>query len=353
MEDRDVQFPNRYRVTKIEGTDGIYDFEPVPGEVNKEGSLVNKSLLFADIASKLFGLYGIDATPNKAFEYLGKFNLHWWKRRSYSNVPIVETDQTIQSDQNREQYYITTFYGDSYGNSTLKYANDVYIDTDGSIKLLNPETKKVYMFGSDKGVILGKYVETINELYPDQGGKIYYIPASNNLVYVENLGGYYRCYTNFIETLKISETPMPDSWKYLQSYDRFAYPDSGEQDGYEYQYLGVPFENLPDMPKIEMGSYVGNGKYGKSNPNSLTFSFTPKFWGILTSYEPGVPYDRFRPIPDRILLPWGETLKNPSSGDEEMVIPSYDGNKVSWYSNRGQDAQCSSNNYVYYYFAIA
>lgn len=29
-------------------------------------------------------------------------------------------------------------------------------------------------------------------------------------------------------------------------------------------------------PKIQTGSYVGTGLYGESNPNSLTFNFTPK-----------------------------------------------------------------------------
>lgn len=29
--------------------------------------------------------------------------------------------------------------------------------------------------------------------------------------------------------------------------------------------------------KIQTGSYTGNGKYGSSNPNSLTFNFVPKF----------------------------------------------------------------------------
>lgn len=344
MEDRDVQFPDYFKITKVEGTDDIFKITPAPGEVNKEGSLVNKSLLFADTASKWFGLFGIDATPNKAFEYLGKFNLHWWKRRSYSDVPIVETDQTIQSDQNREQYYITTFYGDSYGNSTLKYASDVYIDTDGSIKLLNPETKKVYMFGSDRDVILGKYVETINELYPDQGGKIYYIPASNNLVYAENLGGYYRCYTKFIETLKISDIPLPDPWKYLQSYDRSAYPDSGEQDGYEYQYLGVPFENLPGALNIEKGTYIGKGVAGSGNPNILTLGFEPELICITANtkgYYGGYVWIKG--------CSWGRT----AYGDSSTVYITWNGNNISWYAeNNNSEVQLNFSGVTYYYIAI-
>ena len=69
---------------------------------------------------------------------------------------------------------------------------------------------------------------------------------------------------------------IPGDWEFLQSFDRDAYPDSGEQDGYEYQYLGVPFENAVTAPKIATGSYTGTGTYGSSNPNSLTFEFDPK-----------------------------------------------------------------------------
>lgn len=70
MKDRDVQFPNRYRVTKVDGTDDIYDFEPVPGEVREDGSFVNKGLLFSDETATKYNLSGGDATPNKAFEKL-------------------------------------------------------------------------------------------------------------------------------------------------------------------------------------------------------------------------------------------------------------------------------------------
>lgn len=39
----------------------------------------------------------------------------------------------------------------------------------------------------------------------------------------------------------------------------------------------LPESQLPTVAaKVETGSYVGTGTYGSSNPNSLTFSFTPK-----------------------------------------------------------------------------
>lgn len=45
-------------------------------------------------------------------------------------------------------------------------------------------------------------------------------------------------------------------------------------------------EMLLTGAKIETGSYVGNGTYGKDNPNSLTFGFEPKVvWIIVLKYQ--------------------------------------------------------------------
>lgn len=63
MRDRNVQFPNRYRLEKVQGTDDIYDLMPAPGTVTEEGTLVNKSTLLKDVTAALYGL-GTDAVPD-------------------------------------------------------------------------------------------------------------------------------------------------------------------------------------------------------------------------------------------------------------------------------------------------
>ena len=47
------------------------------------------------------------------------------------------------------------------------------------------------------------------------------------------------------DSMKVSSAAMPDynSPEYVQSSSRSAYPDSGIRDGYEYLYLGIPFDN--------------------------------------------------------------------------------------------------------------
>lgn len=86
----------------------------------------------------------------------------------------------------------------------------------------------------------------------------------------------YRYWWKRIKAQKVSVSTEISDWEYVFSDSRNAYPDFGEKDGYEYQFLGVPFENAREAPKIATGSYVGTGTSGVSSPNSLTLDFEPK-----------------------------------------------------------------------------
>lgn len=66
MTDRNVQFPNRYRLVPVPGTSGIYDLEPVPGEVSAEGTFLNKANLLSDETAAEIGLEQEDPTVNDA-----------------------------------------------------------------------------------------------------------------------------------------------------------------------------------------------------------------------------------------------------------------------------------------------
>lgn len=69
MRDRNVQFPNRYRMTKVAGTDDIYDLVPAPGTVYEEGDFLNKSTLLTDALCTALSL-PTTATPTQALEKL-------------------------------------------------------------------------------------------------------------------------------------------------------------------------------------------------------------------------------------------------------------------------------------------
>ncbi|WP_312093495.1 phage tail protein [Aminipila sp.] len=65
MEDRNVQYPMRYR-DKITGQ--IFDFEEMPGTVTNAGTPLNKANLLSDAVATKYSLNGLNATPNKALD---------------------------------------------------------------------------------------------------------------------------------------------------------------------------------------------------------------------------------------------------------------------------------------------
>lgn len=69
MQDRNVQYPNRYKLTPVGGTTDIYDLTPVPGTVAAEGTPINKASLLKDATAALYGL-GANAVPDDVLKKL-------------------------------------------------------------------------------------------------------------------------------------------------------------------------------------------------------------------------------------------------------------------------------------------
>lgn len=129
---------------------------------------------------------------------------------------------------------------------------------------------------------------------------------------------------------------------YLTSTDRNAYPDQSAEGGEippntTITYLG----QLGNRARIEVGSYVGTGKYGSSNPNSLTFGFEPKI--ILFGNEKAWPF--INPEQTSIYDPVGTT-------SSFVVNISWNGKSVSWYSDEYQSYQLNDLGKIYHYIAI-
>lgn len=121
--------------------------------------------------------------------------------------------------------------------------------------------------------------------------------------------------------------------------------------------LGNLLFKLP-ATQIETGSYVGTGTYGKTNPNTLTFGFVPKVWGIifmtiLGSFENVSAYV----LPN--IFYWGinnnYSISNITSRDNvggyEFDGIEYTGNTVKWWKGQAEE-QLNLQGGVYYYFAI-
>lgn len=103
--------------------------------------------------------------------------------------------------------------------------------------------------------------------------------------------------------------------------------------------------------KIQTFSYTGNGKWGESNPNSVTFSFTPKIValiasvrisdGVITRYVPGSCY--WITLMDVVPTTYSNNVGLGYHYDGMSSYPTYfgkkstDGKTLYWYSHYAID----------------
>lgn len=334
MEDRNVLHPQRYQMVPVPGTSDIFDFIPAPGEVYTEGTLINKATLWKDATAALFGL-GPETVPDDGFAWFGKYNLHWWKRKANEIRYVMQ----VSGDSPVILCYVDT-------PGSVQYSDRVdFNELTGEIALVSPVTASVEYAGeSDSGIkfLRGKYFKT--------SGKVYFSSETANY-YVDRYTprSPYGIYAGEVTAIKQEVGEV----SYVQSSDRSAYPDSGTKDGYEYEYLGIPFENAVGAPKIETGSYVGTGKYGASNPNSLTFGFSPKFFMVALPDQGLISSSSSSGWIKTIIWFSGisvyQTVYNNTT--KENVI-SAEGNTISWYSKSDQYSQLNENALKYVYVVI-
>lgn len=103
--------------------------------------------------------------------------------------------------------------------------------------------------------------------------------------------------------------------------------------------------------KIETGTYTGNGTYGTSYKNSLTFGFVPKLVIICpnsTSYsaEGWTPWIAGQTnVRSRIYV-----SSSTVSGD--FCTCTWSNQTIEWYNSTGAERQLNRNNVTYYYIAI-
>lgn len=275
MKDRQPTNAGRVQLVPVAGQTNIYDMTMADG-ATEQGTALNKANLLSDATAELFNM-SENATPNSVFSWLGKFNAYWWKRRIM--VGHYEPDYTNISS-NVEMFNVTL------GTQiALTYAFSVSFDAQGGVIFDNPVTEEmsatyVDTFIVDNAPLYAKTSSMTEWLYFPKGTTS---GSSSSTIYESTISSGKKLTANVdatsskrAKTVGSVWTEEPGDVELVYSKDRDAYPDSGIVDGYEYEYLGVPFENLPTAPKIETGSYIGTGTYGESSPNSLTFSFVPK-----------------------------------------------------------------------------
>lgn len=116
--------------------------------------------------------------------------------------------------------------------------------------------------------------------------------------------------------------------------------------------------------KIATGSYVGTGKSGQNNPNSLTFDFAPKLLAI-PYVDSGSAYTLFY-TSDKTFIMFSDMLTTEYQVSEVFLLAgnyasygkkSADGKTFYWYNSNiasatAAEAQANKSGYEYFYFAI-
>ena len=352
MQNREPTYPGRVTLTPVAGLANTYDMDRADQPL-QQGTPLTKATFLKDATAALFGL-GTDAVPDDVLSEIGQYKQYWWRRRTFRHYTFAEAPTA-------ENVEIGPSSSKSESKCTLS-SNVVDNEVEGAITLAPPTTTVYIEYSTyDAGVAASRINAALptNEyfIYKRNPGRVFKhakaFTESDLLSSPTN--GYWIAVAGSLIERTATLVPAGD-WEYIHSSSRSAYPDSGTSGGYEYEYLGIPFDNAVTAPKIETGSYVGTGKYGESNKNTLTFGFAPKMLLIFkeSTYE---ETHHYMDIEDQFLYPAvGGTVHNfnyPSS--YHSVSVAWDGNSVEWWSvGTGASASYQYNSYstVYNYVAI-
>ena len=162
-----------------------------------------------------------------------------------------------------------------------------------------------------------------------------------------NLGGAAKDLSNVELSVRFEKTAMPTSanWQSV-TYGNGKFVAVASDSNIAACSITINFiESLTDFgySKIEVGSYVGTGTYGTMNRCSLTFSSTPKIVFIKSSGESKV----------MILFyghTWGDSTGSTSNSSEPQTT--WNGNKVTWYTESSANVQFNSSGETYDYLAF-
>ena len=293
---------NTYNITmkQYNGTD--YDIlYPTTGggQVTPSSSVLDKFNIINSINTT-----GNYTNLDDVLGYLGTLNMYWWKRRQVGQYEAVVSSSysTATIIPGSSSYYI--------------YVADSVTASSSGVTLNSPTSSFVNWTSSDNDII-----QTIRNKY-------WYSSAySDNIYYSCNGSIQTSGYQKTTQSYSVTSQLAFGDWEYVQSTSSSTYPQSGEQDGYEYVFLGAPFQNIINGAQIETGSYVGTGTYGPSNPTKITFSGKPYlvFLYDLSSLTGNITVALYGEATVRTEI--SNDLSNPGN----YAFLTWENNSISWY----------------------
>lgn len=367
MQDRIPLYPGRVKMTPVAGQANTFDMVRAD-DPTQAGTPLNKATLLKDATAALYGL-GTGAVPDDVLAELGKYKQYWWRRRLPAGERYVEVQSDIPNAIGLFGPYVET--------SQVIYSKQLTIDQNNGTAALGAALTLPKTSGQE----LAEAIVANAPLYVSVSGTIYCIPdgatagAGSNPSFNNSTIMYYTSSNKDYVYINGSGSPLGKTvatekklipagdWEYLQSSTRSAYPDSGTQDGYEYEYLGIPFDNAVTAPKIETGSYVGTGTYGASNPSQITFEFAPS-WVIMLYVDGRYPnrlhltdYGAASFLPMDAITTTYENTQAPSvqgySADDTYAKKSEDGKILYWYNTNSARSQLNATSDKLFYISFS
>ena len=278
-----------------------------------------------DVIASQISLTEGDNVQNVISDLLNRFNgtgatEYKWRKYQY--------EQYLAAITGGWKSYSYQYYAASY----------TFSKTTGLFTLTNP-TRKEFSYDSYTGDAIGKYmiygssnvstgIELCRVSNVKRGRRSNgYDGATGETIWDE------YCYITVDEIHKrriVNESQIFDT-------NPDAYPN-GISGDWIYEYLGVNTANK--IPSIEYGTYTGNGTYGSSGPNSLTFGFYPIFVIIVPATSPiSSSYTT-----SQILIRGDITYSS-------NIDITFNDSSVTWYG-RSAAYQFNTSGVVYQYFAV-
>lgn len=305
---------------------------------------------------------------------------HYWRKFTCMKAEerIKASDEGFQYDAYRGSNLISFSSYNTSPKTVVEYSDSISIDqSTGIVSLVNPTTLTISTTSAGS-TLNNKYfkVKTIGDRMNAgfNTSDIYFVYTGGDFA---NHGNYYIGLTynsaHNMDDIKIIKSTGAAPGEYLSTVldkSDSAYPKPyGQQDGFYYAYVGVPLDRALFAPKIEVVEYTGTGVYGSANPNSITFSFVPKYvmiYGYHTGSGETAAY--LRPFYDSLNHPLNTDLL--TTNYEKFLMPSMengsytshcygkksaDGKTISWYctyDNPSSTGTLQRNTKKYKYYCV-
>lgn len=185
MQDRVPTYPGRVKLIPVLGQENTYEMVRAD-EPTQEGTPLNKANLLQDSVAKMYGLLE-SAIPNDVFAFLGKYNLHWWRRRRINTAGTIgEWEYLFSADSNAHPKsgivsgYEYEYIGIPYKNFTSPPIQVAYGKYTGTGTWGESSPNKLTFSFTPKVVFVVQYFNSASGVY----GPIYSSQKASNAVMV-------------------------------------------------------------------------------------------------------------------------------------------------------------------------